>query len=637
MRTFYFIFFLYLSSLASGQTNLSSWAEAEAKSHQKKIRLRKNETKASYDIVYHRIALEINPEVYFIQGNVESYFVPNTNDFQEIVFDLGDHMQVDSVVYHNKSMAYLHQDNQVTIGFSKILNRNILDSITVFYSGDPTKGSNNGYSIDKHNKSKPTFVHWTLSEPYGAADWWPCKMSLGDKIDSLDLLVAVPSNKGWKVASNGLLQNIKKDGKGNEIFHWKHRYPITNYLVALAITDYVEYSEYYTSLEGKKVEILNYVYPEFLETARKSDGWIVEQMEVFEKLFGPYPFAEEKYGHAQFGRGGGMEHQTMSFMANLDFDLMAHELAHQWFGNLVTCQSWEDLWINEGFATYLNALVLENIFDTSSFKHRMRDLRASVMLETDGSVFVSDTSNVARLFSSRLTYRKGAWLVHMLRYQLGDSLFFLACRTFLQERADAGGFGNTKQLKEVFERISGKDLTNFFQEWYFNEGYAVYHMQWSFQRGLFKLMVNQTPSHPSNIAYGLDIELKIYNENIDTTIIVNPLIKEHAIPISFVPTNIQFDPDVNILGKAIVERLNGLTPPFYLYPNPSGNEVFIRLNDTSFFEAKLFTMEGKEVRNQKLRSTTDAQKIDLQSVSKGIYVLKLFSEDKTFSKKVVKN
>ena len=628
-------FFLFTLNIFA-QKHLDSWVKSEFKGHNQRINFKKNQEKSSYNITYHRLELTINPEQYFITGKVNSFFVPKVDNFQEISFDLGMHMNVDSVLYHSKKLAFFHENNQVKISFSKTLSKDLLDSLCIYYSGDPTKGVRNGYSIDLHNKSKPTFVHWTLSEPYGAADWWPCKMSLGDKIDSLDVLVAVPSNKDWKVASNGILQPIRGDKKGNAIFHWKHRYPITTYLVAIAITNYAEYSEFYNSIEGKQIEVVNYIYPEFLETARKSDGWIIEQMEVFEKLFGPYPYANEKYGHAQFGRGGGMEHQTMSFMANLDFDLMAHELAHQWFGNYVTCKSWEDLWINEGFATYLNALVLENVFDTSSFKHRMRDLRASVMLEKDGRVYVADTADVGRLFSSRLTYRKGAWLAHMLRYQMGDSLFFLACRTFLNERAADGGFGNTQQLKEVFESVSEKNLTAYFQEWYFNEGYAVYNILWSYENEQLKLFVNQTPSHPSNLAYSLPIELKIYNDNKDTTIQIDPLLEEQSIPLPFIPNSLQFDPEVHVLGKANIERLEDPQFPVYIYPNPFESEVFIQLRDTSFFEAKLYSLNGQELVSKKLIPSLAHQKIGLSILAKGVYVIKFLSNEKMVSKKIIK-
>lgn len=197
-------------------------------------------------------------------------------------------------------------------------------------------------------------VLWTLSEPYGARDWWPTKQTLNDKIDSCDIFVTTPS--GYKVGSNGILLNVVQDGN-NVIHHWKHIHAEPAYLIAIAVADYSEYIDWVPLDSGDSLMVLEYVYPCNLLSAQLQTTDIIPTMQFFIELFGDFPF--EKYGHAQFGWGGGMEHSSMTFVGGFNHGLLAHELAHQWFGDKITCGSWQDIWLNEGFATYLEGLTYD--------------------------------------------------------------------------------------------------------------------------------------------------------------------------------------------------------------------------------------------------------------------------------------
>ena len=308
--------------------------EREMHNHNQLFNFRANPLTETYDLNYHRFEWEIDPAVLYVKGAVTSYFEPTADGFDKIHFDFLDNLTVDSVLYHGTQMNHSFITGEILmIDLPAVIPVGIQDSISVYYKGVPVGGGFGSFANDTHN-GVPAL--WTLSEPYGAREWWPCKQTLNDKIDSTDIYVTSPAQ--YRVASNGVLVSELEDN-GMKTFHWKHRYPIPAYLVAIAVTNYEQYSEW-LDIGGDSIHILNYVYPESLAAAKVRTERTADIMALFNDLFGMYPFADEKYGHAQFGWGGGMEHQTMSFMGGFSHLLIAHELAHQWFGDKVTCGSW---------------------------------------------------------------------------------------------------------------------------------------------------------------------------------------------------------------------------------------------------------------------------------------------------------
>ena len=262
-------------------------------------RIRKVETNVgqNYDINYHRLEWEIDPTVLYIKGVVSTYFKITENLVSEISFDIDTSLNVDSVVFNGSLMNFTHTDGVLSISLSNILDENHLDSVSVYYQGVPGNSGFGSFSQSWHDGSP---IVSTLSEPYGAKDWWPCKQNLTDKIDSCDIFVK--SDAQYDVASNGILVSEIIEGN-NKTTHWKHKYPIAAYLIAIAVTDYSIYSEYAQLNNGDSLEVLNYVYPENFADAQLETPNTVEFIELFNELFIEYPFVEEKYGHAQFSWG----------------------------------------------------------------------------------------------------------------------------------------------------------------------------------------------------------------------------------------------------------------------------------------------------------------------------------------------
>lgn len=596
----------------------------------------------SYDVTYQRLELRIDLHQKWLNGKVTTAFRTLKPAFNLIQFDLVDPLKVDSVRYHNKNLSFTHSGNLITAQLPAGLGKGIADSVTVYYQGNP--GLNNPYQsfeFNAHNVKNPVPIVWTLSQPYGSKAWWPCKESLSDKIDSLDVWVTV--HKGNMAASNGVLAYRANINDSHEIFCWKHRYPVATYLVAVAATNYVAYEDHLVYAPGDTLKVLNYVYPESEAEARTKTPATVKMIRFMDSLFMTYPFKMEKYGHAQWGWGGGMEHQTMSFMVHFNFDLVAHELAHQWFGDYATCGSWADIWLNEGFATYVNALCHERIVSQTSFRNFMDEVRKDVVKEDGGSVFIADTGSRSRLFSGRLTYSKAAFFLHMLRWKLGDEDFFNGVRNYLNLPQAQYGFTRTADLKRQMELSSGENLTAFFADWFYGEGHPVYKITWSHIGNHLTLRIVQTPSHPSVSFFNIPLPLKITGKNgSDTLLILDPLSRDNTflIDLNFIPQNVVFDPDVWILAKSEVLKVKSPeSPEIHLFPSPVQSLLSVFDYRGTIQHIRIFDMAGRktlDIDYKAIDRISDRQELLLEDYRSGLYTIEIKTDLGTARQKFMK-
>lgn len=584
---------------------------------------------AQHNIVYQRCEWQVDPAIDSISGKITSYFIPSL-PMDTIAFDLHSALHMDSVKHHNTILSFSHPNDVVKIPFQSPVAQK--DSISLYYSGVPSSTGLNSFTQSIHNA---TPIIWTMSEPFGAKGWWPCKQSLDDKTDSIDIIITCP--KDYKAASNGIL--VSEYISGNQrICHWKHRYPIAAYLVCMAVTNYAVFSNF-VPLGATSLEVLNYVYPEDSVSAVAGTQKIIAQMQFYDSLLGSYPFIKEKYGHAQFGWGGGMEHQTMTFVKSWNFELLAHELAHHWFGNKITCGAWEDIWLNEGFATYMSGVCFEHLqpADWYSFK---RNLITTITSENGGSVLCDDPDDAGRIFDGRLTYAKGGMMLHSLRWVLGDSIFFEALRSYLSDTSLAYNYALTGDLKSHFENASGKDLSWFFNDWYYGQGFPSYQIRVlnnSTEKITFK--IEQSQSHPSVPFFEMPLPLQFKNKNHDTTIVFPHTYSGEifTVNLGFITSEIVVDPDLHIISDKNLVWWDLGEDPIYLFPNPAGDFLGIESSlpeQLHHASLEVIDMNGKAIYSAE--AVDNAFYLNISELSAGIYFVKIQTESGIIMKKIIK-
>lgn len=618
--------------------NKLSCSHALAATH--KINIVTNPHTGNYDIKYHRLELTVNPNnsTVNLSGIVTTKWVALTA-MNQIVFDLKSNMSVSGVTQRGNPLSFSQANDELTIQLPTTQGVGVLDSLSVNYSGTPSSGGFGYFNRSTHNGVP---IVWTLSEPYGAMYWWPCKNDLIDKADSVDIIVTHPryytGSTEYKTAANGVLVSETISGT-NKITHWHHGFPIPAYLVAFAITNYTSYTDWAYQGTAQQFPILNYVYPENLSYSQANTPITADLMEIFGNLFEMYPYASEKYGHAQFPWGGGMEHTTMTFMVSFGRSLISHELAHQWFGDKVTCGSWADIWLNEGFATYLEALSTEAIDGSTAFKNWRINSIQTITSSAGGSVYVTDTTSVNRIFDGRLSYQKGAMLLHMLRYKLGATNFFQALRNYLADPQIAFKYARTSQLINHLELQSGQDVDEFFNDWFTGQGFPSYQLKWNQTGNQIMITVSQTQSHSSVSFFEMPLPVKLTGTGgqvqwlrLENT--TNGQVFVENVP--FTVSNVEFDPDYEIISKNNSVILSTSTVELeadYSIANPIGNVITIKSNGYSQCKAiKIYNASGQCVLSQNY----SGENINVSGWSDGAYFLQLFTDKGTLYKTLLK-
>lgn len=581
----------------------------------------------NYDVNYYRCRWEVTPVNRYIKGSVMMRF-RTTAAAASITLDLHVQLGVDSVVYHGSNIAFTRgNDNSLRLNFPTAITSGSLDSVRIHYQGT---APNSGYYVTATHNGTP--ILYTQSESYGASHWWPCKDMNVDKADSVDLYVTYPST--YVASSNGMAVSETVSG-ANKTTYFKHRYPISTYLVAIAVTNYSVFNDM-AVLASRTVPLTLHCYPENATVFQSVLGTAKFSMEQFSPLIGEYPFANERYGQTQWNLGGGMEHQTNTFLGSTGPSLVAHELAHQWFGDRVTCRSWSDIWLNEGFATYMEFQYMLLTAPSTRVAY-LQAWANTITTSAGGSVYIipADTLNENRIFDNRLTYKKGGYLGVMLRWKLGDSAFYRGLRRYLADPAVSYGTALTADLQRNLEAESGLSLTEFFNDWFYGQGYPNYSAVWSQQNGgSVSVTLSQTQSHASVSFFEMPVPLQFKNATRDTTVIANHTQSGQAFTfnLDFVPDTMIIDPQLWILSKTkTVQRLStsvsslAWNEQVRLYPNPATGTVFITLPNTagSGTSYRLVNAGGQTLRGGLLAGNGANRQIDVSGLASGNYWLEL--------------
>ncbi len=589
----------------------------------------------NYDLKYHRFQWLVDPSQLAIRGSVTSYYVV-TSALSEVQFELAPELSADSAFHHGFRVNLDHSGNLLTINLGEIIPQGTLDSLTVYYHGNPPNTGFGSFGIGTHS-GVPAL--WTLSEPFGASDWWPSKNDLTDKIDSLDIFVA--TYNGYTVASNGVMMGVSPYGPNLSVTHWKHSYPIASYLIAIAVTKYLHYTEYFTG-QGGTYPIENYVYQEDSLRCRQQTAGLMPVYALYDSLFGSYPFEREKYGHAEFGWGGGMEHQTMTFIGQNAFNIniLSHELSHQWFGDMVTCGSWHDIWLNEGFATYCAGLMFEHLSPDHDWLVWKNQNITYVTMYPDGTVYCEDTTSVNRIFDSRLSYSKGALVLHQLRWIVGDSAFFAGLRNYLEDPDLRYGFAFTPDFVVHMETSSGRDLAYYFDDWIYKQGFPSYHATIS-QDGLFNttLTMNQTQSDPSVSFFRLPVPMQFFGGGSDTLLVFDNTFTGQVFEFNpgFKIDSVHFDPEMWLISAnnevALGDNEMQTNNLISLQPVPANSVLRVSFKEGTDPAAGVVDLAGVRVNAPVISRLTDRLLLDVSRLAPGIYILHLNTGNKSVSRK----
>lgn len=501
------------------------------------------------------VVLELAPDLGdgSLVGHVETTVRSLVDGLGDVLLELDAPLVVTAVGLD--ATGWLHGGGELRLFLAQPLDSGQTATVSVDYEGNPTNGGFGSWALGSHGGVP---ILSTLSEPSGASSWWPCKDAPDDKADSAEVRVRVPL--GVVATSNGTLAAV--DTLGEELlWTWKTRHPIATYLVSLTATNFVRIDDSYVPLAGgRTMPVTHFVYPEDLADALVDFSLTPAMIGFFASAWGEYPFVDEKYGHSEFSWGGAMEHQcNTSYGSSLirgdhAYDrIVAHELTHQWWGDLVTCATWADIWLNEGFATYGEALWTEHVGGPGALVPFMNS-RCAV---SDPSGPVYDPPST---FDSNTVYKKGAWLVHMLRGQVGDEAFFQLLRDW-GNGPFRHGSATVADFVAHCEAYAPRDLDGFWQGFLHGLNRPRYAWQWTAREldglAVLDLRAAQTqttwqlfdlwmPVRATTAAGAVDAWLRLPEEG-----------AAHALPLPAAATGAAFDPDDWMLEAHVAGDLGG--------------------------------------------------------------------------------
>ena len=496
------------------------------------------------NILHYYLNFDLHPSKKILIGDVLITGLVLDKNLKQIDLNFYDNLNITGLELNGEPAGYIEKGTRLTIP----LKNTVADTfkIKIDYEGTPKRIGFSSFAFGQINGNSCVY---NLSEPEYASTWFPCNDIPSDKA-LLDMKITNDSSN--ISASNGKLISVTTKGS-RRTYYWKTIYPISTYLICLYSSNYVNFSDKYISQDkSDTMAIEYYVFPKQLKDARIDFQEIPQMIGFFAKTFGEYPFIKEKYGMAEFlWNLGAMETQTLTgvgfnFITGKQFfsSVFAHELAHHWFGDAVGPETWKDIWLNEGFATYCEALYSEH-------KGGPGALQSSMMSKFQDD-FAGTVYNPADLFNTTV-YNKGAWVLHMLRHQVGDSTFFKILRSYFSEYKYKSA--STEDFKKVCEKISGENLDKFFEEWVFKgTGIIKLNYNWKTEKNndsyLLSVNVQQTQKEYNVYYFPLDVKIQFADQStVIKTFRVDERQKTLTFKVEKKPIEVSLDPDNWLLAE----------------------------------------------------------------------------------------
>ena len=603
-----------------------------------------------YDIKYLKIDLAAEAGSRYLAGTSTTVAVA-VQPLDSFIIELRNNMIVDSVFINGVKKVFTRGSDFIYVPLSPALPAGTTVTALFYYNGTASSGGVFAGTVASNGLTYTA----TLSESYQAREWFPAKQILSDKIDSTEIWITTSAIN--KVGSNGLLLETVDSPNNRKLYKWKTRYPMNYYLPSIAIGNYMEYTNYAkpAAMAPDSIPVLHYIADNatYFNSVKANIDKTPAFIEKYSELFGLYPFKNEKYGHAQASIGGGMEHQTMSTMNSFGSTLIAHELGHQWWGDYVTCATWNHIWLNEGFASYCEYLAVEKLpalFPTTNPTTYMQNVHNSVLSSATGSVYVPNGSlfDENRIFSSRLSYNKGSAIIHNLRFEMqDDTLFFNTLKNFQQQYKNS--VATAEDFKSVAETTCGRSFTDFFNQWYYGEGYPIFNITY-LKQGLdtIILVINESASAPDVTSFfrGL-FEFRITSAQGDTIVKANVLTNNQQFKFYFPKTanGIVVDPNNWVLNATGTITNGGVIPVKLLSMDVmAGNncqavikwrtsqEEQIKLYEVEYStDGTIFTKAGSVISNNKTSESEYRHTAGLSASAFHYFRLKMIDTDGSYT------
>jgi len=527
--------------------------------------------------------------------------------------------------------------------------------IEIDYDGYPETAGNSGLSFDSYDGSP---LIWSLSEPWSARTWWPCKDYPDDKA-TFDIYFSVPSE--LFAASNGDYRGYTSEMVGGRPFkkyHWVESYPMTTYLASISAGDYTIMEEYWEYAPGESMLVQNFVPPSKLAAAEEDLNIAIPALDFLSSIYGLYPFVDEKYGVALCNIGGGMEHQTLTsyglglVRGDHYYDwIYVHELGHQWFGDCISPESWEHIWLNEGWASYTEALWEEHLGGGSGLQAWMASQDNPYYW--DGPILRDPDNDNPWYYFNSVVYDKASWVIHMFRHIAGDSTFFAMIPAYTSDPRYRHSDINTEEFIQLCEDHYGAELGWFFDPWLTREDRPSYRWSWhtypSQGDTVLSIGVTQTQTPPYTMP--VDFRINTTAGAIDTVLWVDEHQESFLISTGNSVQSVELDPENWILCYKTEITDDSFSPVPDIasleqnFPNPFNPSTRIRFSipETGPVNLSVFDIEGRlvdTITDREFRAGThtvtwNGTNRAGRKVSSGIYLYRLKTARKSLNRKMV--